>query len=99
MTLYRVLTGNTIGVAAVVLASEGKFSRDIGGHGVEVAAIADALSMDMAKEALGILQGEQTETVTGDRGQLKRELRWIYVQCMEYLKNQPNCVHTEALWF
>lgn len=39
---------------------------------------------------LGILQSEKTETVAGDRVQIKRELRWVYVRCMEYLQIQPN---------
>ncbi|OJK04738.1 hypothetical protein ASPACDRAFT_49133 [Aspergillus aculeatus ATCC 16872] len=46
--------------------------------------------MDMVKEALGILQGEKTETVAGHRVQLKRELHLVYVRCMEYPQTQPN---------
>lgn len=90
MTQYRVHTGNTLGCAALILATEGRVSRGVEDNALEAASIAQCLSMDMAKEALGILQGEKTETVAGDRAQLKRELRWVYVRCMEYLETQPN---------
>ncbi|KAG8163882.1 hypothetical protein KVR01_005800 [Diaporthe batatas] len=94
MTQYRVLTGNTLGCAALMLAAEGAggVGRDVGvtDRALEAAAIAQCMSMDMAKEALGILKGEKTETVAGDRAQLKRELRWVYVRCMQYLEEGPN---------
>lgn len=90
MTQYRVHTGNTLGCAALVLASEGIESRRVEDNELEAASIAQCLSMDMAKEALGILQGERTETVAGHRTQLKRELRWVYVRCMDYLNSGRN---------
>ncbi|KAJ5895281.1 hypothetical protein N7495_006972 [Penicillium taxi] len=90
MTQYRVLTGNTLGCAALILATEGLVSGGVEDNALEIASIAQCLSMDMAKEALGILQGEKTETVAGNRTQLKAELRWIYVRCMKYLETQPN---------
>jgi hypothetical protein len=90
MTQYRVLTGNTLGCAALILATDGLVSGGVDDNALEAASIAQCMSMDMAKEALGILQGEKTETVAGDRVQLKRELRWVYVRCMEYLETQPN---------
>ncbi|KAF7596502.1 hypothetical protein BBP40_001374 [Aspergillus hancockii] len=90
MTQYRVQTGNTLGCGALLLATEGLVSGGVQDQALEMASIAQCLSMDMAKEALGILQGEKTETVAGNRAQLKRELRWIYVRCMEYLETQPN---------
>lgn len=46
------------------------------------------LKLDMAKEATGV--SEKTETVAGDRVQLKRELRWVYVRCLEYLETDPD---------
>ncbi|ROV98448.1 hypothetical protein VPNG_08522 [Cytospora leucostoma] len=92
MTQYRVMTGNTLGCAALMLAAEGAgVVRDgLTNNAMEAASIAQCMSMDMAKEALGILQGEKTETVAGNRVQLKRELRWVYVRCMQYLETQPN---------
>ena len=90
MTQYRVHTGNTLGCGALILATDGMVSGGVDDNALEAASIAQCLSMDMAKEALGILQGEKTETVAGDRVQLKRELRWVYVRCMEYLQIQPN---------
>lgn len=92
MTQYRTLTGNTLGSAVMVLASESKDSREAGKFALEAAAIADCLSMDIAKESLGILQGEKTETVAGDRAQLKRELH-------EVSKSSAQCAYTEAFWF
>jgi len=90
MTQYRVQTGNTLGCAALLLASEGLGSERLDDNALEMASIAQCLSMDMAKEAVGVLEGEKTETVVGDRVQLKRELRWVYVRCLEYLDTQPN---------
>lgn len=94
MTQYRVMTANTLGCAALMLAAEGAggVGRNVGvaDRAMEAASIAQCLSMDIAKEALGILQGEKTETVAGNRIQLKRELRWVYVRCMQYLEAQPN---------
>lgn len=90
MTQYRVHTGNTLGCAALILAADGVSSGRVEDNALEAASIAQCLSMDMAKEALGILQGKKTETVAGERVQLKRELRWVYVRCMEYLETQPN---------
>ncbi|KAH6984472.1 hypothetical protein BKA56DRAFT_482328 [Ilyonectria sp. MPI-CAGE-AT-0026] len=90
MTQYRVHTANTLGCAALVLASEGIESLRVEDNELEAASIAQCLSMDMAKEALGILQGERTETVAGHRIQLKSELRWVYVRCMDCLNSGRN---------
>lgn len=92
MTQYRVMTGNTLGCAALMLTAEGAGEiRDaLTNNAMEAASIAQCMSMDMAKEALGILKGEKTETVAGNRAQLKKELRWEYVRCMQYLETQPN---------
>ena len=90
MTQYRVMTANTLGCAILLLASEGVIVHDLDDGALEIASIAQCLSMDMAKEALGVLEGEKTETVAGDRRQLKRELRWVYVRCMKYLDSQPH---------
>ncbi|KAF2134732.1 hypothetical protein P153DRAFT_427379 [Dothidotthia symphoricarpi CBS 119687] len=90
MTQYRVMTANTLGCAALLLASEGVVSGGMDDNALEMASTAQCLSMDMAKEAMGVLEGEKTETVAGNRKQLKRELRWVYVRCMQYLETQPH---------
>ncbi|KAL5355432.1 hypothetical protein BJX96DRAFT_161723 [Aspergillus floccosus] len=90
MTQHRVHTANTLGAVALLLAREDKVFSEAGRDELEAAAIANCLTLDMGQEALGVLRGEKTETVAGDRAQLKRELCWIYVRCMEYLKTQPN---------
>jgi hypothetical protein len=90
MTQFRVMTAGVHNVAIILLAARGARSRGRTDAAVEMAAICDCLSMDIAKEALGILQGEKTESVAGrDRAQLKRELRWLYIRCVEFLDLQP----------
>ncbi|OJJ94724.1 hypothetical protein ASPACDRAFT_1860739 [Aspergillus aculeatus ATCC 16872] len=90
MTQFRVMTAGVHNVAIILLAARGARSRGPQDAAVEMAAICDCLSMDIAKEALGILQGEKTEAVAGrNRVQLKRELRWLYIRCVEYLDTQP----------
>lgn len=70
---------------------------------VEMTAMRDALSMYMAKEVLGVLRGETTETVTGSRAQLKKESRWLYVRPMLRLSElSPERSRFEAVcnfWF
>jgi hypothetical protein len=89
MAQYRVFTANTLGCAVLLLASEGVFVDGLNDVAVEVASVAQCMGLDMAKEAMGVLEGEKTETVAGNRKQLKRELRWVYVRCMKYLESQP----------
>jgi hypothetical protein len=55
-----------------------------------MASTCQLVALDMAKEALGILRGESTETAAGDRGQRKRELRWIHIQCLDHFNGQEN---------
>lgn len=90
MTQFRNMTGNTHGAAVCILASRGIRSQGVEDNAVEMAAVSDALSLDMAKEVLGVLQGESTETVAGNREQLKKELRWLYVRCLESLDSYPS---------
>ncbi|KAJ5901466.1 hypothetical protein N7495_001994 [Penicillium taxi] len=91
MTQFRVMTAGVHNVAIILLAARGARSRGLTDAAVEMAAICDCLSMDIAKEAMGILQGEKTESVAGhDRAQLKRELRWLYIRCIEFLDLQPS---------
>ena len=90
MTQFRTITANTHGAAVALLAARGAKSLGTEDAAVEMAAICDALSMDMAKEALGVLRGENTETVAGNRELLKSELRWMYVRCIEFLDLQPS---------
>nr|XP_036581493.1 uncharacterized protein CTRU02_08543 [Colletotrichum truncatum]KAF6789844.1 hypothetical protein CTRU02_08543 [Colletotrichum truncatum] len=85
MTYFRVLTANTLGCNAILMATEGMMEGPLEHGPLEMASIAQCLSMDMAKEALGVLQGEKTEAVVGDRVQLKRELRWVYSRCVDYV--------------
>ncbi|KAJ5683047.1 hypothetical protein N7462_006212 [Penicillium macrosclerotiorum] len=93
MTQFRVMTAGVHNVAIILLAARGIRSQGPKDAGVEMAAICDCLSMDIAKEALGVLKGEKTESVAGrNRAQLKRELRWLYVRCIEYLDLQPNAM-------
>lgn len=91
MSQFRTISANTPGGAVALLAARGL--PLLGGDDeasldevVEMAAYGDALSMDMTKEALGVLQGEPTETVAGaDRGLLNAELRWTYARCIGIL--------------
>ncbi|KAF2807548.1 uncharacterized protein BDZ99DRAFT_489810 [Mytilinidion resinicola] len=90
MTQFRTITANTHGAAVALLAARQTKSLGVADTAVEMAAICDAISMDMAKEALGILQGEPTETTARDRKQLGRELRWLYVRCLESLDSHSS---------
>jgi hypothetical protein len=90
MTQFRTITANTHGAAVALLAARDTRSLGTADTAVEMASMCDALSMDIAKEALGVLQGEETETVAGDRTQLKRELRWLYVRCLESLDSHSS---------
>ena len=85
MTRIRVMTANTHGAGVALLAARKTKSFGVADTAVEMAAICDALSMDMGKEMLGVLQGEATETTAGDRKQLGCEMRWLYVRCLESL--------------
>ena len=91
MTPYRVRTANGEGAALVALAAQVTGSLKPYYDLVELAGIAVCLSMDIAKEGLGILRGEKTETVAGDdRELLKSEIRWLYTRTMESLDKQSN---------
>ncbi|KAI5861141.1 hypothetical protein GGS23DRAFT_155160 [Durotheca rogersii] len=89
MTQYRVFTANTLGCGSFLLHTEGIPFLGLEDDVLEVAAVSHCLSLDTAKEAIGVLKGEKTETVAGDRAQLKRELRWVYLRCLEYLDKKP----------
>ena len=91
MTPYRVRTANGEGAALVALAA--KVAGPLASYYdlVELAGISVCLSMDIAKEGLGILRGEPTETVAGsDRELRKSEIRWLYARTMESLDKQSN---------
>lgn len=91
MTQFRVMTAGAQGAALVVLAARGVKSLGSKDRGIEMAGICNCLSMDIAKEVLGILRNERTESVAGDnREQLKRELRWIYLRSLECLDTHYN---------
>jgi hypothetical protein len=90
MTQFRNITANTFGCAALFLSSQGSPHGGVEDDALEMATICDCLSMDMAKEALGVLEGEKTETVAGDRALRKKELRWVYSRCLEHLGEQRN---------
>jgi hypothetical protein len=91
MTEYRVRNANGEGAALAVLASQVKGPLVPYYNLVERAGIGVCLFIDVAKEGLGILRGEPTETVAGEnREQLKSELRWLLARTMQALKRQPN---------
>lgn len=94
MAQFRIISGNTPGCAIAILAargiafigSENEKTLDIV---AEMGSYGDALSLDMAKEATGILQGEPTESVAGkDRALLSAELRWLHARCNAILDAQ-----------
>lgn len=89
MAQFRNLTGNGHGVAVCLAAARGVQTRGVSDAIVEMSAVCDVLSLDIAKEMIGILRGEQTETVAGDRSMRKQELRWVYVRCMMHLNAHP----------
>lgn len=103
MTQFRVFTANNFGAAVCVLTARGVPFPGVDDLAVEMSGVGDALSMDMGKEALGVLQGEPTEsTVAGagvgsgagagreqDRNRQKQELRWVYARCLEQLDRCP----------
>ncbi|KAI2675882.1 hypothetical protein CBS147355_6063 [Penicillium roqueforti] len=91
MCQYRTLTANTQGVAVGILASRNSKSSGPADQAVELASLCDAISTDIGKEILGILQGEKTETLAGEnRMQLKRELLWLYVRYLGELDKHPS---------
>lgn len=90
MVLWRVFTGNTQGVAILHLAARGARSLGVGDVALEMASTCQLTALDMAKEATGVLCGEYTETVAGDREQRKRELRWIHIGCLDFFNEQEN---------
>lgn len=90
MTLWRVLTAGTYGVAVCLLASKGIRPQGQIDHALEMAGVCDAISMDLGKEALGVLQHEPTEAVAGkDREMLKHELRWVFLRALGSLDQDP----------
>ncbi|KAI9931056.1 hypothetical protein ASPWEDRAFT_238086 [Aspergillus wentii DTO 134E9] len=90
MTQFRVMTGNPQGAALTILASRATGPFSAAYDAVELAGIGVCLSLDIGKEARGVLQGEETETVAGkNRDLLKSELRWIYARSIELLDVQP----------
>ncbi|KAJ7856993.1 hypothetical protein B0H13DRAFT_2357139 [Mycena leptocephala] len=86
MSQIHVVTGNTHGCAALVLAARGVACNDIGDPVVEMAAYGCSVSLTLGKECLGILKGEPTETTEArDRNRLDAELRWVYARSMDQL--------------
>ncbi|KAJ6491095.1 hypothetical protein C8R45DRAFT_1138138 [Mycena sanguinolenta] len=86
MSQFHVSSANTLGCAAATLAARGITFDGIRDEGMEMAAYADCFSMGIAKEVLGISQGEPTEPTAGpDRHRLNAELRWMYARVMRQL--------------
>ncbi|KAJ6478882.1 hypothetical protein C8R45DRAFT_833048 [Mycena sanguinolenta] len=86
MSQFHVASANTLGCAAATLAARGVRFDGVRDEGMEMAAYANCFSMGIAKEALGISQGEPTEpTAGGDRNQLNAEMRWMYGRVMDQL--------------
>lgn len=76
MSQFRIISANTHDCAAALLAARDVALEDKHNDAIEMSAYGDALSMELAKEALGLLQGEPTEATAGrERGRLKAELR------------------------
>ena len=90
MSQLRSITGNTHGVAVCLAAARGVRTEGTRDIMLELSGVCDALSVDMAKEAIGVLDGENTETVAGNRKQLKQEVCWVYSRSMSYLESLPN---------
>lgn len=90
MSQFRVVGANTHGCGAALLAARGVTFAGRENLALEMASYGDAMSMDLAKEALGLLRGEPTETTAGpDRRRLKAELRWTYARTMALLDTHP----------
>ncbi|KAJ6490042.1 hypothetical protein C8R45DRAFT_826551 [Mycena sanguinolenta] len=86
MTQFHVISANVHGCAAALLAARGVAFDGVSDEAVEMAAYGDCLSMNLIKEALGIMKGEPTETTAGrDRDRLQAELRWMYSRTMNQL--------------
>ncbi|KAJ6471402.1 hypothetical protein C8R45DRAFT_874953 [Mycena sanguinolenta] len=86
MSQFHVAGANTHGSAVALLAARGITFDGVRDEAVEMAAYGDCFSMDLAKEALGIMKGEPTEITAGrDRNQLNAELRWTYARIMNQL--------------
>ncbi|KAJ7205971.1 hypothetical protein GGX14DRAFT_367635 [Mycena pura] len=100
MLQWRILTAATTPCGVVLLLARGiplhhndnvQGQKWIEDEALEMAGYGDALSLDLAKEALGILKGEPTESVTGEnRDQLKAELRWTYARSISHLDTLEN---------
>lgn len=82
---FRVLTAGSHGCAVALLTARGRTSLSINDIAVEMASVGSALTTDIGKELLGILQGEPTELVAGDRELRMSEARWVYNRCVECL--------------
>ncbi|KAJ6461452.1 hypothetical protein C8R45DRAFT_1179372 [Mycena sanguinolenta] len=86
MSQFHVASANALGCAAAILAARGVTFDGVRDEGMEMAAYADCFSMGIAKEVLGISQGEPTEPTAGaDRNRLNSELRWMYARVMGQL--------------
>ncbi|KAJ6489994.1 hypothetical protein C8R45DRAFT_929283 [Mycena sanguinolenta] len=86
MSQFQIVNANVQGCAAAVLAARGIAFDGVRDEAVEMAALADCFSMNIAKEGFGLMKGEPTETTAGrDRGRLKAELRWMYARTMDQL--------------
>ncbi|KAF7351771.1 Alpha-humulene synthase asR6 [Mycena sanguinolenta] len=86
MSQFHVASANTLGCAAATLAGRSVKFGGVEDEGMEMAAYGNCFSMGIAKEALGIAQGEPTEPTAGwDRNQLNAELRWMYARVMGQL--------------
>ncbi|KAJ6450751.1 hypothetical protein C8R45DRAFT_768570, partial [Mycena sanguinolenta] len=90
MSQIHVVTGNTHGCAALVLAARGVACNDISDQVVEIDRLRKSrtsrMRLFLGKECLGILKGEPTETTEGrDRNWLNAELRWVYARSLDQL--------------
>lgn len=95
MTQFHTLMANVWGVGVCLLAAEGEAAAALdayvarGAIALDLAAVAQCLSMDTAKESMGVLRHERTDPVAGGRERFKRELRWLFACATERIAAEP----------
>ncbi|KAL2201611.1 hypothetical protein CC79DRAFT_1338639 [Sarocladium strictum] len=95
MTQFHAMTANVAGVGICVLASEAEDPAaldayiTLGAVVLDLAAVAQCLTMDTAKEIMGVLRNERTDPIAGDRERFKRELRWLFARSTERIAAEP----------
>ncbi|KAJ5578181.1 uncharacterized protein N7459_007145 [Penicillium hispanicum] len=83
---WRALTANTLGATTALLAARTTVSINLVDTAARMTVLADALSMESIKEALG---GEKA-TSREDQRHRKQELRGLHIKCLELLDLHPS---------